>query len=120
MAQGGAVIHWFWTSREKAFLRRVAADGATVEEVAENLGRTRGGVNYMANLLNVHFRRGRRPDALKRLQLLGFIGAGVPLRKIALALNVSLGTVSTMTARLKRQGLLRREGRRLVIVKEAS
>ncbi len=120
MAQGGAVIHWFWTGREKAFLRREAADGATIEEVAENLGRTRGGVQYMAQLLGVHFRKGRRPDMTKRLRLLELVGDGVPMRQIALTLCISLGTVSAMTASLKRLGLLRRAGRRLVVVKEAS
>ncbi len=114
------MIHWFWTGKEKSFLRREAAEGSTVEEVAENLGRTRGGVQYMAQLLGVYFRKGRRPNMVKRLRLLELVGDGVPMRKIALTLCVSLGTVSAMTGRLKRQGLLRREGRHLVVVKEAS
>ncbi len=110
------MIHWFWTSQEKTFLRREAADGATIEEVAENLGRTRGGVQYMSQLLGVYFRKGRRPDMTKRLQLLQFISDGSTMRQIAVSLGISLGAVSDMTKRLKQRGLLKRDGRRLVVV----
>ncbi len=109
-----------WTRHEKRQLRMLVNGGFLIEELADRMGRTYGGVRYMARQMGIRFRVGGPPDMVKRARLIRLIEDGFSLRKIARLLGQSPGTVCDAASDLRRQGLLRREGRRLVVVKEAS
>jgi hypothetical protein len=99
-----------WSKREVSQLRRMAEEGATIGEAAEELGRTRGGTAEMVRKAGITFRNGRPVDLDKRIALVDLIKLGYNLGQCARLLNVHPRTAWAMANRLRREGVLTRIG----------
>jgi predicted transcriptional regulator len=98
-----------WTNDELVCLERALSEGATLDEAAQELGRTRKGVQHRAHSQGLMLYPGRRPDVAKRAVVAACMGDGTStVSQVAASIGLNPRTVRQMVVALVDCGSLRR------------
>lgn len=99
-----------WTAEEDRLLREVLAEGASTDEAAEELGRTRRATQQRAWDLRIKRPMGGPIDSVKRGRVLELLGKGLSLNEIARILGRHNSVIVRMAQELAKAGLVKRVG----------
>ena len=99
-----------WTPDDDRRLRDALAEGATLAEIAAELGRTRTGVRMRCQVLRSRLRRGPPVGPHRRAELIRLLAGGLTLAAAARATGRSHSSICELARRLAREGLLTRVG----------
>ena len=99
-----------WTPAEKQRLKDAFLEGASPDEVAEELGRTRRSVEHMAQAMRVPRPHGHPVNGERRASIVHLLGRGFSLSDVARALKKNVGTIARSVWRMEEEGIIRRVG----------
>lgn len=101
-----------WTREELLYIERAASEGATLKQVADELGRKDGkSVGRVARRHWIRFQLGCRPDADKRSHILAAVGRDeVTMADLCARTGRSRDSLKRIVRRMVRDGLLVRLG----------